>query len=281
MTAVSTARPSAAWRAPVAAEPVKATVPVPGSKSLTNRALILAAQATGPSLITAPLRSRDTDLMAAALRALGTGIVEVGDDWQVTPARINGPATIDCGLAGTVMRFVPALAATATGTITLDGDEAARRRPMATVLDALRALGADIDGDTLPFTIHGTGAVRGGTVRIDASASSQFVSGLLLAARVVHRGRPGGPRRGRGPVPAAHRDDGADPAVGGGDGRRFAARRMAGRTRAGVAVDDRHRTRSVQRHARFWRPPPSPVELSQFRTGRPGPTRPATPFGAS
>ncbi len=172
----------ARWEAPVSQRPVRATVPVPGSKSLTNRALILAAQATGPSLIVAPLRSRDTDLMASALRALGTAIVDDGDNTLVTPARLAGPATIDCGLAGTVMRFVPALAATATGTITLDGDEAARRRPMGTVLDALRALGADIEGDALPFTIRGAGALRGGTVRIDASASSQFVSGLLLAA---------------------------------------------------------------------------------------------------
>ena len=195
MTVASTVSPTAAWPAPVAAAPVTATVAVPGSKSLTNRALILAAQATGPSLIVAPLRSRDTDLMAAALRALGTEITDDEDNWLVRPGRLTGPATIDCGLAGTVMRFVPALAATATGTIIMDGDAAARRRPMATVLDALRALGADIDGDALPFTIRGTGALRGGTVRIDASASSQFVSGLLLAAasftdgvRVVHSG---------------------------------------------------------------------------------------------
>ena len=197
MTVAHPVSPTAAWPAPVAAAPVTATVAVPGSKSLTNRALILAAQASGPSRIVAPLRSRDTELMAAALRGLGTVITndKISDDWLVTPARLAGPATIDCGLAGTVMRFVPALAATATGTITMDGDEAARRRPMATVLDALRALGADIDGDALPLTIHGTGALRGGTVRIDASASSQFVSGLLLAApsftdgvRVVHSG---------------------------------------------------------------------------------------------
>ena len=197
MTVAHPVSPTAAWPAPVAAAPVTATVAVPGSKSLTNRALILAAQATGPSRIVAPLRSRDTELMAAALRGLGTVITDdnITDDWLVTPARLAGPATIDCGLAGTVMRFVPALAATATGMITMDGDEAARRRPMTTVLDALRALGADIDGDALPLTIRGTGALRGGQVRIDASASSQFVSGLLLAApsftdgvRVVHSG---------------------------------------------------------------------------------------------
>ncbi len=205
---VSTVNPPAAWHAPVADRPVRATVAVPGSKSLTNRALILAAQATGPSRIVAPLRSRDTELMAAGLRALGVGIEGIdpqnvgkdgtdlnGTDWLVTPGPLTGPAVIDCGLAGTVMRFLPALAATATGEIVIDGDEAARRRPMATVLDALRDLGARIDGGALPFTVHGTGALRGGTVRIDASASSQFVSGLLLSAasftegvRVIHSG---------------------------------------------------------------------------------------------
>jgi 3-phosphoshikimate 1-carboxyvinyltransferase len=197
-------RPTAAWPAPVAGDPVRATVAVPGSKSLTNRALVLAAQATGPSVITAPLRSRDTELMAAGLRSLGVKIMDAGKapdrsagDWRVTPAPFTGPATIDCGLAGTVMRFLPALAATATGDIVIDGDEAARRRPMSTVLDALRALGARIDGDSLPFTVYGTGSLTGGTVHIDASASSQFVSGLLLTAasftdgvRVIHRGGP-------------------------------------------------------------------------------------------
>jgi 3-phosphoshikimate 1-carboxyvinyltransferase len=217
VTTVSTVNPPAAWHAPVADRPVRATVAVPGSKSLTNRALILAAQATRPSRIVAPLRSRDTELMAAGLRALGVRIDSVAAgsittagaatdadaehtdsenaDWLVTPGPLAGPAVIDCGLAGTVMRFLPALAATATGEIVVDGDEAARRRPMATVLDALRDLGARIDGGALPFTVHGTGALRGGTVRIDASASSQFVSGLLLSApsftegvRVIHSG---------------------------------------------------------------------------------------------
>ena len=189
------------WAAPVATQPVNATVTVPGSKSLTNRALILAAQATGPSRLIGALRSRDTELMAAALRALGTVITQnvSGDGayWLVEPAPLSGPAVIDCGLAGTVMRFLPALAATAKGEITFDGDPAARRRPMSIVLDALRALGASIDGGALPFTLHGTGALPGGTVTIDASASSQFVSGLLLSGasftdgvRVEHRGGP-------------------------------------------------------------------------------------------
>lgn len=187
----------APWAAPVADGPVTAIVPVPGSKSLTNRALVLAAQATGPSRVVAPLRSRDTDLMAAALVSLGTAVAADRGDWLVTPGPLAGPAHVDCGLAGTVMRFLPPLAATGTGPITFDGDEAARRRPMATVLDALRALGVRVDGDRLPFTIHATGGVPGGTVRIDASASSQFVSGLLLSApsfaggvEVLHTGAP-------------------------------------------------------------------------------------------
>jgi 3-phosphoshikimate 1-carboxyvinyltransferase len=197
VTLSSTVDTPAPWTAPQAGGPVRATVAVPGSKSLTNRALVLAAQATGRSRIVAPLRSRDTDLMAAGLRAMGTDIGDDGADWLVRPAALAGPAVIDCGLAGTVMRFLPALAATATGDVTIDGDEAARRRPMSTVLQALRDLGADIDGANLPFTVHGTGALRGGTVRIDASASSQFVSGLLLSGasftqgvHVIHDGGP-------------------------------------------------------------------------------------------
>nr|WP_231988308.1 3-phosphoshikimate 1-carboxyvinyltransferase [Nakamurella panacisegetis] len=188
---------STSWPAPTASRPVDATVAVPGSKSLTNRALILAAQATGPSRITAPLRSRDTDLMAAALTALGVRIDQGPRSWLVTPAPLRGPAVIDTGLAGTVMRFFPPLAVNAVGDVRVDGDEYARLRPMATILNALRDLGADIDGDALPFVVHGHGSLRGGTVRIDASASSQFVSGLMLSGAsyrdgltLVHTGKP-------------------------------------------------------------------------------------------
>jgi 3-phosphoshikimate 1-carboxyvinyltransferase len=177
---------------------VRTVVAVPGSKSITNRALLLAALADAPSVLHRPLRSRDTDLMAAALRALGADIAETPNgDWQVTPHELHGPTGIDCGLAGTVMRFVPPAAVVANGEIAFDGDEQARKRPMGTVLDALRALGADITGDTLPFTVHGTGALTGGAVTIDASASSQFVSGLLLSGArytngvtVHHDGKP-------------------------------------------------------------------------------------------
>lgn len=162
---------------------------LPGSKSITNRALILAALADGPSTLTGALRSRDTDLMIGALRTLGTTVTERdgGTTLDVTPGLLRG-GDVACGLAGTVMRFVPPLAALADGDVRFDGDEQARVRPMSTVLDALRALGADIDGDRLPFTVHGRGAVRGGSVTIDASASSQFVSGLLLSGAAFDEG---------------------------------------------------------------------------------------------
>lgn len=186
------------WPAPVARGAVHATVPVPGSKSITNRALVLAALAEEPSTLRAPLRSRDTELMAGALRSLGVEVQDGPDgSWLVTPSTLHGPAGVDCGLAGTVMRFVPPVAALAVGRITFDGDPQARQRPLGTVLDALRELGAGIDGNALPFDVHGTGKLAGGTVTIDASASSQFVSGLLLSAprfeqgvTVLHQGTP-------------------------------------------------------------------------------------------
>ncbi|WP_346129370.1 3-phosphoshikimate 1-carboxyvinyltransferase [Lentzea roselyniae] len=186
------------WSAPSAAGPVHATVPVPGSKSITNRVLVLAALADGPSAVHAPLRSRDTVLMAAALSSLGVGFADREDGgWDVTPAPLRGPADVDCGLAGTVMRFLPPAAAIAEGEIRFDGDPHARKRPMSTVLGALRSLGADVEGDALPFTLRGTGSLAGGEVTIDASGSSQFVSGLLLSGArydkgvtVRHDGKP-------------------------------------------------------------------------------------------
>jgi 3-phosphoshikimate 1-carboxyvinyltransferase len=173
-------------------------VPVPGSKSITNRVLVLAALADGPSTVHAPLRSRDTVLMAAALSSLGVGFADREDGgWDVTPGALRGPADVDCGLAGTVMRFLPPAAALAEGEIRFDGDPHARTRPMGTMLDALRSLGADVEGDGLPFTLRGTGSLPGGEVTIDASGSSQFVSGLLLSAArydkgvtVRHDGKP-------------------------------------------------------------------------------------------
>jgi 3-phosphoshikimate 1-carboxyvinyltransferase len=176
------------WPAPRAHAPVDAVVSLPGSKSLTNRALVLAAIAEGPSVVRGALRSRDTLLMAAALTALGPRVDTAGDDWTVTPDAFASDATVDVGLAGTVMRFVPPVAALSTGTVAFDGDEHMRNRPVGEILTALRGLGVDATGDALPFTLHGTGSVAGGTVVIDASASSQFISALLLAGARYDRG---------------------------------------------------------------------------------------------
>ena len=190
--------------APRARGPVTATVSLPGSKSLTNRALVLAALAEGPSVVRRALRSRDTTLMAGALTALGARVDTSGEDWTVTPAdpddRPTAAATVDCGLAGTVMRFVPPMAGLSRGPVRFDGDPHMRNRPVGEVLGALRRLGVRIDDGgrgALPFTVHGAGSVPGGTVVIDASASSQFVSGLLLSGArydrgvdVRHHGRP-------------------------------------------------------------------------------------------
>ena len=170
------------WPAPRATGPVSAVVSLPGSKSQTNRALVLAALSDGPSVVRRPLVSRDTSLMLAALRGLGTHVEARGSTWRVTPGPLSGPAQVDCGLAGTVMRFLPPVAGLAGGAVDFHGDPHMRLRPVGEVLDALRTLGVDVEGSVLPFTVHGTGRVRGGTVVVDASASSQFVSALLLAA---------------------------------------------------------------------------------------------------
>ncbi len=179
------------WLAPTATGPLDARLQLPGSKSLTNRELVLSALADSPTLLRWPLHSRDTALMVQALRELGTSIEEVegdgqfGPDLLITPGELLGGGSIDCGLAGTVMRFLPPLASLALGPVVFDGDESARRRPMRTMIDALRALGVDVSDDgrgALPFSLYGTGSVEGGELSIDASASSQFVSGLLLSA---------------------------------------------------------------------------------------------------
>ncbi len=213
-----------AWPAPTVDHPVSARVFLPGSKSLTNRFLVLAALAGDTSRLRRPLRSRDTLLMADGLRALGARIDDLpGDDpsapdWLVEPAPLpslpgagdqrsdaagrTGPDSVhvDCGLAGTVMRFLPPVAALADRPVVFDGDPRARVRPMATGISALRVLGVHVDDNgtgTLPFTVRGTGRVRGGEVTLDASASSQFISALLLVGArfengitVIHDGKP-------------------------------------------------------------------------------------------
>ncbi|MFF5918489.1 3-phosphoshikimate 1-carboxyvinyltransferase [Streptomyces flavochromogenes] len=200
MTAATSAHidpPTDLWPAPYARGAVDATVTVPGSKSVTNRALVLAALASEPGWLRRPLRSRDTLLMAEALRTLGVRIEEgVGPDgsgeaWRIIPSPLRGPATVDVGNAGTVMRFLPPVAALADGPVRFDGDPRSHERPLHGVIDALRALGARIDDEgrgALPMTVHGAGGLDGGTVEIDASSSSQFVSALLLSAPRFNQG---------------------------------------------------------------------------------------------
>ena len=186
-----------AWPAPLASGPVRASLNVPGSKSASNRALILAALADGPSRIAGLLDARDTRLMIQGLEQLGVEIdVQHGDDTgniavDITPHFMRGPAAIDVGLAGTVMRFLPPLASLAHGEITFDGDAHARKRPMATVIESLKDLGVEVwDRGTgrLPFVLTADGEVTGGEVFVDASKSSQFISGLLLSAARFNAG---------------------------------------------------------------------------------------------
>ena len=201
------------WPAPLApasseAAGKNALVHIPGSKSLTNRYLLLAALANSPSYLRAPLHSRDSALMIEALRQLGAGIELVptdspfGPDVKVIPldfAQAQPHAvSIECGLAGTVMRFVPALAALLPGEFAFDGDPHARQRPMGPVLEGLRQLGVQVDCEqgenALPFVLRSPGLAssegvsEAPVVRIDASTSSQFVSALLLMAPRLPQG---------------------------------------------------------------------------------------------
>lgn len=185
----STPGHSASWPAPRSRGRVQATVTVPGSKSETNRALLLAALADGPSRLRGALDSRDSDLMRGALEAFGVTIT-VDDEWVVTPPLADGRSAfsrpthaIDCGLAGTVMRFVPPLAAVVGGTCSFTGDDEAFVRPMKPMIDGLRQLGCEVDSDTLPLTVTTPDeGLAGPRVEIDSSGSSQFISALLLCA---------------------------------------------------------------------------------------------------
>ena len=186
------------WNAPNRTNPIAARVRIPGSKSLTNRWLIMAALSGGECRINHPLQARDTLLMAQALSALGSSVEIQDEAFVVTPGTTSDATQVDCGLAGTVMRFVPPVAALSSGNIRFDGDPHARVRPMKQIISALRGLDVEINDDdrgTLPFTVIGKGFVAGGSVTIDASESSQFVSALLLAGcrydagvSVIHSG---------------------------------------------------------------------------------------------
>ena len=191
-----TSRPALApdpWPAPLAGGPLRAVVELPGSKSVTNRALVLAALADGRSTVRRPLRSRDSELMVQALRGLGVEVADTPDgDWQVdgvAGALQPRTDTIDVGNAGTVARFLPPVATLAAGDLRFDGDPRVRERPLGPLLVALRELGADLDNVSgLPLTVRGAGSLPGGAVTLDASQSSQFVSGLLLSAPRFEQG---------------------------------------------------------------------------------------------
>ena len=181
------------WPAPHRGQtPVNARITIPGSKSVTNRALILAALADSPSLLRKPLHSRDSALMIAGLQAIGVGIEQAANgDLTVTPAKLFGPASVDVGNAGTVMRFLPPVAAMAQGLIHFDGDARSHERPLGPVIAALESLGVSIEHGSrysLPLTINANGQLRGGVVDVDASSSSQFISALLLVAPATKEG---------------------------------------------------------------------------------------------
>ena len=180
------------WSAPFrASKPISGAINIPGSKSVTNRALVLSALASSPSTLRRGLRSRDTDLMIKALSSLGVKIEIEEDLWKITPAPLMGPAGIDVGNAGTVMRFLPPLASLAKGLISFDGDLRSHQRPLGPVIKALESLGVSIEHQgrySLPLVINGAGYITGGEVEIDASASSQFLSSLLLVAPLMKQG---------------------------------------------------------------------------------------------
>jgi 3-phosphoshikimate 1-carboxyvinyltransferase len=202
------------WAAPTAAGPVSARIRLPASKSITNRALVLAALSERPAQIANPLRARDTLLATAALRAMGREVTDGGQEqepgsagsWRVVAGQppAGSRVRVDVGNAGTVLRFLPAVAALTAAEVAFDGDERIRERPIGPILGALRQLGASIEDDgrgAAPFTVLGHGRVRGGQVTLDASGSSQLISGLLLAAPRFDQGieiRHEGP-----PVPSA------------------------------------------------------------------------------
>jgi len=176
-------------------EPINAKISIPGSKSATNRALILAAIAKTPSRLRKPLSSRDADLMVKGLQSLGCKIDEIetaqGFDYQITPQKLTGPTQIDVGNAGTVMRFLPPIASLATGLIHFDGDARSHERPLEPVIKALEQLGGSIEHGNkyrLPLTINGSGEIKGGEVEVDASASSQFISALMLLGPATKNG---------------------------------------------------------------------------------------------
>lgn len=186
---------SSIWHAPAKSGPLAAEVNLPGSKSLTARALILALLSDHPSSLQGVLNCRDSRLMIDGIVAVGAEVSQRNGITTIVPPLKTGfvdmlekerePITIYCGLSGTVMRFLPpAIFALGLGPVIFDGDPAARKRPMKPLLDALVQLGAEVtylrEEGFLPFRIDGNW--QGGTVVVDCERSSQFLSALLLAA---------------------------------------------------------------------------------------------------
>jgi 3-phosphoshikimate 1-carboxyvinyltransferase len=166
--------------------PPEATVALPGSKSITNRALVCAALARQPSTLTGALLADDTEAMVIALRRLGTRVEIDGTTFSVTRRRWGEAATLDARLSGTTARFLLPVLALGSGSYRLDGAPPLRARPMGPSLDALRSLGARVVGDELPVEVRGP--VLGGRVEVAGDESSQFISGLLMAGAVMPRG---------------------------------------------------------------------------------------------
>ena len=180
------------WHAPTINGAINSTLEIPGSKSATNRAFVLAALGNKNSIITNPLFARDTNLMLEALEKLGCNVVKKSNSVEISPMKKDhSEISIDVGLAGTVMRFVPPLAALSSGTSHFDGDERARNRPMKTLIESLKKLNVKVIDNhqgKLPFSIISDGQITGGEIEIDASESSQFISALMLVGAKFNNG---------------------------------------------------------------------------------------------
>jgi hypothetical protein len=260
------------WPAPLARGSLNAVVALPGSKSVTNRALVLAALADGRSTVRRPLRSRDSELMAAALRGLGVDVTDTPEgDWQVDG--VAGPLqprtdAIDVGNAGTVARFLPPVATLAVGDVRFDGDPRVRERPLGPLLAALRQLGADLDGVTgLPLVVSGQGSLRGGTVvpgRLAVLAVRQRAAAVRAAVR-AGGDRPA--RRWPAAEHAAPRHDGRGAArLGRGRGR--LGGRDLGRVAGALTPGTRSWSRTCPPRRPLWPRRWSPAARSPCRAGR-------------
>lgn len=168
-------------------QPLVGRVTLPGSKSVTNRALLVAGLARGTSRLTGILRSDDTHYMMTALRAMGVGITELDE----TTVEVTGTGTLHAaeeplflGNAGTATRFLTAAVALVDGTTIVTGDEHMQKRPIAPLLDTLQAMGVDASSDTgcPPVTVRGTGTFQSGEIEVSGKLSSQYISAIMMLA---------------------------------------------------------------------------------------------------